>query len=234
MAFAKAAPELSFAQSKNCMIIQFFNLLYRGMPITPKRTRIEDLRRSELIAAAHRVFMRYGLGGMTTARICHEAGMSPGILAYYFKGKEDVLFAMVRLNNRLLMEDVVVRLKAATTRWERLLAIVEGNFPVSVYEPAVANAWLSVVAASANTPRYAKLQRIFYRRLRSNLGSAFAGVLSPERFDLQARVISGLIDGLWLQRAANEAPERDAVVRLILATVSAHLSERERHSMQSA
>jgi transcriptional repressor BetI len=204
------------------------------MATAPKRTRIEDLRRTELIAAAHRVFMQHGLGGMTTARICHEAGMSPGILAYYFKGKEDVLFAMVRLNNRLLMEDVVVRLGAATTRWQRLLAIVEGNFPASVYEPAVANAWLSVIAASATNPRYAKLQRLFYRRLRSNLGSVFKGVLPDERFDLLARVISNLIDGLWLQKAANEAPTRDAVVHLILATVTALLTEDELLRLQSA
>jgi hypothetical protein len=98
----------------------------------------------------------------------------------------------------------------------------------------VANAWLSVIAASATNPRYAKLQRLFYRRLRSNLGSVFKGVLPDERFDLLARVISNLIDGLWLQKAANEAPTRDAVVHLILATVTALLTEDERLRLQSA
>jgi TetR/AcrR family transcriptional regulator, transcriptional repressor of bet genes len=203
------------------------------MTPAPKRTRIEDIRRSELIAAAHRVFMVHGLGGMTTARICREAGMSPGILAYYFKGKEDVLFAMVRMNNRLLMEDVVVRLTTARSRWERLLAIVEGNFPVAVYEPNVANAWLSVVAASSSDPRYAKLQQLFYRRLRSNLGSVFTGILSADQFDRVARVISTMIDGLWLQKAANEAPDRDRVVGLVLTTVSALLSDEARLRLQS-
>ena len=199
----------------------------------PKRTRIEDLRRAELIAAAHRVFMVYGLTGLTTARICAEAGMSAGILAYYFKGKEDVLFAMVRLNNRLLMEDVVTRLNAARTRWERLLAIVEGNFPEPVYTPTVANAWLSVVAASATTPRYAQLQRLFYRRLRSNLASVFAGTLPPDRTESLAQVISGLIDGLWLQKAAQQAPGRNAAVALILDTVTALLTKDERLRLQS-
>ena len=199
----------------------------------PKRTRIEDLRRAELIAAAHRVFMVHGLTGLTTARICAEAGMSPGILAYYFNGKEDVLFAMVRLNNRLLMEDVVTRLHAARTRWERLLAIVEGNFPEPVYTPTVANAWLSVVAASATTPRYAQLQRLFYRRLRSNLASVFAGTLPPDRTESLAQVISGLIDGLWLQKAAQQAPGRNAAVALILDTVTALLTKDERLRLQS-
>lgn len=202
------------------------------MNMHPKRTRIEDLRRAELIAAAHRVFMVHGLSGMTTARICSEAGMSPGILAYYFKGKDDVLFAMVRMNNRHLMEDVVRGLNAAPTRWDRLLAIVEGNFPRAVYTPAVANAWLSVIAASAVNPRYARLQTLFYRRLRSNLASVFAGHLPPARLAAVASVISVQIDGLWLQKAAREAPDRDRAVAQILETVSALLSEAERAALQ--
>ncbi len=203
------------------------------MAPTPKRTRIEDLRRAELIAAAHRVFMIHGLTGLTTARICAEAGMSPGILAYYFKGKEDVLFAMVRLNNRLLMEDVVTRLNAAASRWDRLTAIVEGNFPAAVFTPDVANAWLSVIAASATNPRYARLQSLFYRRLRSNLASVFNGHLPPDRSTSVSRVISAQIDGLWLQKAAREAPDRDAAVALILHTVAALLTRDERLGLQA-
>lgn len=202
------------------------------MNIVVKRTRIEDLRRTELIAAAHRVFMTHGLSGLTTARICAEAGMSPGILAYYFNGKEDVLFAMVRLNNRLLVEDIVVRLNAAHTRWDRLLAIVEGNFPAKVYSPNVANAWLSVIAVSAKNPRYAKLQTLFYRRLRSNLASVFKDLLPPDRVSNIAQVVSSMIDGLWLQKAADEAPGRDAAVTLIVQCVTALLTEGERSRLK--
>lgn len=202
------------------------------MNIVVKRTRIEDLRRTELIAAAHRVFMTHGLSGLTTARICAEAGMSPGILAYYFNGKEDVLFAMVRLNNRLLVEDIVVRLNAAHSRWDRLLAIVEGNFPAKVYSPNVANAWLSVIAVSAKNPRYAKLQTLFYRRLRSNLVSVFKSHLPSDRVASIAQVVSSMIDGLWLQKAAQEAPDRDAAVALILRCVTALLTEEELRRLQ--
>jgi TetR/AcrR family transcriptional regulator, transcriptional repressor of bet genes len=198
------------------------------MQFQVKRTRIEDLRRGELIAAAHRVFMRHGLGGMTTARICAEAGMSPGILSYYFKGKEDVLFAMVRLNNRLLMEDVVVRLGAAQTRWQRFLAIVEGNFPAGVYERNVASAWTSVVAASAGNARYARLQAVFYRRLRSNLGSVFTGVLGDARFALMQRTVSSLIDGLWLRKSTGDTLGREDAVAVLVAVVESLLSEDER------
>jgi len=204
------------------------------MDTTFKKTRIEDIRRSELISAAHRVFMVHGFGGMTTARICREAGMTPGILGYYFKGKEDVLFAMVRLNNRIMMEDVLVRLRQAHTRWDRLLAIIEGNFPASVYEVNVAGSWLSFVSASASNPRFARLQRLFYRRLRSNLASVFAGHLPEGRFDHIAHVISAMIDGIWLQKATDEAPDRDRAVEIILTAVIALLTEGEHQRLQTS
>jgi transcriptional repressor BetI len=200
----------------------------------PVRTRIEDLRRKELIEAAHRVFMQHGLSGMTTKRICEAAGMSPGILSYYFKGKEDVLFAMVRLNNRLLMEEVVKGLHRATTRWERLEAIIIGNFPTDLFEPNVANAWLSVCAASSTNARYARLQRVFYSRLQSNLASVFGGILPPDRFELVALALGSVIDGLWLRRATGEHLPPDAAIALVLTVAAALLSSAEHLALQQS
>lgn len=199
----------------------------------PPRTRIEDLRRRELIEAAHRVFMQHGLGGMTTKRICEAAGMSPGILSYYFKGKDDVLFAMVRLNNRLLMEAVASGLAAASTRWQRLEAIIAGNFPDGLFEPNISNAWLSVCSASATNPRFARLQRIFYARLQSNLASAFLGVLPEARFRQVSMALGSMIDGLWLRRATGEALTTQDGIGLVLSVAVALLTEDERAQMQS-
>ena len=72
--------------------------------------------------------------------------------------------------------------------WDRLLTIITGNVPARVHQPTVANVRLSVIAAFATNARYAKLQRIFYRRLRSNLRSVFRGVVSEQRFAVPARV----------------------------------------------
>ncbi|GLS86274.1 transcriptional regulator BetI [Cypionkella aquatica] len=198
------------------------------------RTRIEDLRRRELIEAAHRVFMQHGLGGMTTKRICEEAGMSAGILSYYFKGKEDVLFAMVRLNNRVLMEAVATGLAQATTRWGRLEAIIAGNFPEGLFEPNIANAWLSVCAASSTNIRYVRLQRIFYARLQSNLASVFRDVLADARFKQIALALGTMIDGLWLRRATGEALISTDCTALVLSVAVALLTEAEQAQLQAA
>lgn len=193
----------------------------------PRRARIEDIRRTELVQAAHRVFLEYGLAGLTTARICQEAGMSPGILAYYFKGKDEVLFGMVRHNNRVLMEDIIARLRVAETPWERFLAIVEGNFPASAFDRNAANAWLSVCAAAATNSQYALLQRIFYSRLNSNLASALEGVLDQGRLRDTALAIGVMIDGLWLRKAAGGKISRDEAVKLIVGYAEGLLSRDE-------
>lgn len=191
------------------------------------RKRIDEIRRAELIEAAHRVFLREGLQGLTTARICREAGMSPGILAYYFKGKDEVLYAMVRHNNRLLMEDVIARMRLATTSWERLEAIVEGNFPDHSFTRNVAIAWLSVCAATNINQNYERLQRLFYSRLVSNLASAFGGLLDKSRLKEASLSISTVIDGLWLRKAVGNEITRDEAVALVLRHLVSLLSEAE-------
>ena len=201
-----------------------------GKPGT-RRTRIEDIRRAELVQAAHRVFIERGLSGLTSARICEEAGMSPGILAYYFKGKDELLFGMVRYNNRVLMEDVIARLRRAGSGWDRFIAIVEGNFPAAAFERNTANAWLSVCAAAGTHAQYARLQRVFYARLRSNLASAFAGAVDRDKLDRLALGVGTLIDGLWLRKASGESIAREAATALVVAYAEAMLDEAERAAL---
>ena len=197
-----------------------------------KRTRIEDIRRGELIQAAHRVFRSHGLGGLTTARICAEAGMSPGILAYYFKGKEDALFQMVRYNNRILAEEVVIRLRTAGNPWERLLAVIDGNFPDQAYDQPTASAWLSVCAAATTNREYARLQSCFYRRLASNLGACLRPALATQPVQALILSIGVMIDGLWLRKSTGEAISRAQAVALVVAHLRAVLTQDEVAALQ--
>jgi len=180
------------------------------------RTRIEDIRRIEIIEAAHRVFLVGGFNALTTTRICKEAGMSQGILTYYFKSKDEVLFEMVRHANRHLMDEVVQRLRQASTSWERLAAIVEGMFPQAHYEPNIANAWVSFYAATAGNERYARLQNLFYRRMRSNLASALGDTLSSPELDRFSLGFAAMVDGLWLGRGQNESLEASEATQVLM------------------
>jgi len=52
------------------------------------KTSIEKIRRRDLVKAAYQTFLEYGLSGTTVARIGARAGMSHGIVNYYFKSKD--------------------------------------------------------------------------------------------------------------------------------------------------
>lgn len=184
--------------------------------IKKHKTRLEDIRRVELIEAAHRIFLQDGLRGLTSIRICHEAGMSQGILTYYFKDKEEVLFEMVRYANRLLMDSVILNLSQAKTRWERLIAIIEGNFPESKFDRNTANAWISFYAEAARNPRYASLQRLFYKRLRSNIISALSPLVTKDKIEYFVLGFAAMLDGLWLRRGHSNEDVTYMQARIIL------------------
>ncbi|MGV3548158.1 transcriptional regulator BetI [Rhizobium sp.] len=178
----------------------------RALKAKPKRqkTRIEDIRRVELIDAAHRIFLREGLKGLTTTKICAEAGMSQGILTYYFRDKEEVLFEMVRMNNRVLADAIVANLRMATNGWERLIGLIDGNFPAAHYDRPTARAWISLYAEAAHNERYARLIRPYYRRLRSNIAAILKPVMAVAEIDHFVRGFAAMIDGLWLRRGHSE------------------------------
>ena len=186
------------------------------------KTSIQKIRRQDLVRAAYRTFIDHGLEGMTMARIGQRAGMSHGIVNYYFKGKAELLDAVVRHANCLIMQEVAARLRRAQTPRERLSAIVEGNFRAELFNRETANAWTSFYAAVPNRREFERLQRAVYRRLRSNLMHDLTHLVDRARAEEIALGVSVWIDGLWLRRAlAGE----DLTAEQAIRTVNAYLDQ---------
>jgi TetR/AcrR family transcriptional repressor of bet genes len=165
------------------------------------KTDLEKIRRQDLVKAAYQTFLEYGLGGTTMARIGDRAGMSHGIVNYYFKNKDQLLNVVVRYANCLIMQEVIRRLKAARTPRERLSAVVAGNFPENLFIRETANAWASFYAAVPSKPEFERLQAAIYRRLHSNVIYDLKQLVAPVAAEEIAIGISVWIDGLWLRRA---------------------------------
>ena len=130
--------------------------------------------------------------------------MSQGILTYYFRDKEEVVFEMVRTDNHLLADEIVAHLRAARNGWERLIALTDGNFPAARYDRPTARAWISLYAEAAHNKRYARLIRPCYRQLRSNIAAILKPVMMTEEIDQFVRGFAAMIDGLWLRRGHSE------------------------------
>lgn len=199
------------------------------------RTSIEAVRRRDLIEAAYETFLEYGLGGMTVARIGQRAGMSHGLVNYYFKTKDELLTSVVRYANRTIMEEVRRRLRGLKAPRERLLAIVDSHFPVQAFNRATANAWISFYAAVPNNQAFERLHVIYYRRLHSNLIHDLRQLMPEEDAQRIARGISMLIDGIWMRCGVDpEGVSREAAVGLITHYLDSALPANEAPILDAA
>jgi TetR/AcrR family transcriptional repressor of bet genes len=174
------------------------------VPVT--RTSIEQIRRRDLIEAAYQTFLEHGFNGMTMARIGERAGMSHGIVNYYFKSKDELVSAVVRKANFLIMQDTARRLRAARSPRERVSAIIGGNFPHKLFTRDIARAWVSYYAALGHHEELDRMQKVVDVRLASNLLHALSQIVERERARLVTDYIAVLIDGYWLRHAKSSDP----------------------------
>jgi TetR/AcrR family transcriptional repressor of bet genes len=174
------------------------------VPVT--RTSIELIRRRDLIEAAYQTFLEHGFNGMTMARIGERAGMSHGIVNYYFKSKDELVSAVVRKANFLIMQDTARRLRAATSPRERVSAVIAGNFPDKLFTRDIARAWVSYYAALGQHRDLDRMQRVVDERLARNLMHALKQIVDQEQAKRVADYIAVLIDGYWLRHTKSHDP----------------------------
>lgn len=93
-------------------------------------------RRQQLIEAAMRSIAEHGLARKTVARVAEEAGLSQGIMNFYFEGKHALLFATLEY-----VESEFQRVRrekkrgAAKAPEAQLDAIIEATFDPAVCNP---------------------------------------------------------------------------------------------------
>jgi AcrR family transcriptional regulator len=88
-----------------------------------------DARREELVLAAWRVIAANGIDEVTIRDIARESGYSSGVLAHYFKNKDDLLAHALRLSHTRIRKryDAEVETPKAA---EALQAILIDNLPM--------------------------------------------------------------------------------------------------------
>lgn len=188
------------------------------------RTSIETIRRRDLVEAAYLTFLDHGMKGMTMARIGERAGMSHGIVNYYFKSKDELLSAVVRKANFLIMQDAVQRMRQARTPRERISAVIAANFPEHIFTREIARAWVSYYAMIGENPDFERLQNAVDRRLARNLSHALKQLTNEAAAREIAQSVAVLIDGFWIRHAkANGDMDSAAVIRHIEAFVDERL-----------
>jgi AcrR family transcriptional regulator len=111
-----------------------------------------DARRREFVRAAWRVVGRDGLDGLTTRAVAREAGWSTGVLAHYFKNREDLLLAAFRLVFEEAMDRMRDTLAAEPNPIRALTNALLGAVPVNTRQRTEAIVWFTFLGLAAGQP----------------------------------------------------------------------------------
>ena len=189
------------------------------------------LRRAEIVRATVRCLARDGYTRLTMKRVAAEAGVSQGILHYYFADKRAILTAALRavatgLNRRVALAQA----RGPRDPWSRLSAVVRACIDVALAERAVWAVFIEFWGEMLHDSRLRAINAEVYRGARTALAALVrdgiaAGAFRPVRSAEAAAVILALVDGISLQltfepetlRAARAAALVEETLRRYLA-----------------
>jgi len=167
----------------------------------PSRVSPESDKREHLLAAAARVLVRDGTAGLRIRDVAIEAGVSTGVVHYYFGGKDEILVEALRWATRAPV-DRLAELRSDGDHLFALAALIEVSLP----HPGVLHdeyvLWLEFWTAVSHQPELRPLCEelaIAYRDEWEHLvndgtaAGAFNPVASPS---IVAERLIAIVDGL--------------------------------------
>lgn len=164
----------------------------------------KDKRRQQLIEATQTVIARQGFAGTRLADVAHQAGVSYGVVSFYFKSKDDLLLATLQW---LADEYTQVWRKAVAEGGDepadRLRAIIEADFSTRIASEKKIAVWFAFWAESRVRPNYRKLCAELFNDYHWQVRSIVQELIDQYGYDhLDAHRITlginGMTDGMWL------------------------------------
>ena len=160
-------------------------------------------RREEVLAAVWRVIARNGIDGVSVRDIAAEAGFSTGVIAHYFRDKDDVLVSALQ---RVVAQESE-RITTGTSGLVGLAALrrsVEQVLPLDEQRSLEMTVWISFWSRAVGDPRLAGEQRRVYGAWRALVRRYFrealrAGEVWPGLDPyFAADSLTALVDGLCI------------------------------------
>ncbi len=172
---------------------------------TAKSTARTDAKTRQILKAARTILARRGYAGTTVSLVAAEAGVSRGLLHYYFKNKEDMLARVIDENmaaSVILVEDLLARSRNATEIADRLVEALQQLFKI---DPDFFSLFFEAEAAARQSPALASQLRTLYGNFRRAVQKGLQAAI--DRGDIAppipatglSAILTSIIDGLGLQ-----------------------------------
>jgi betaine-aldehyde dehydrogenase len=191
------------------------------------RDELEETRRSQLIEVTIDSLAEVGYVGSTLAQIASRAGVSPGLVAHYFRDKDGLLLAAFRTLARRVSRGAQARLALARTPRGRIQAVIDANIAPEEFNQRTGTAWLAFWGQVLHAEGLKRVQNVYQGRTLSNLRHALKRLLPAHEAHSLAAMIAAMIDGVWLRAALSNWQEADSegARALLTAFVDGRLKE---------
>jgi AcrR family transcriptional regulator len=177
----------------------------------PESSGTADQRRTQMVVAALEVISERGYADTRIADVAERAGVSPALVIYYFKTKDQLLTEAIRYYEEswyVVGQRRMARLPTAAAQLEEIVAM---NC-LSEADPAPGSSWqlwLDFWAQAARNAEVASVRRKSDDRWRDQISSVvLAGQAAGEFRNVDpvsfAIALSSLLDGLTIQIALED------------------------------
>ncbi len=174
-------------------------------------TANQEQRRSQLVQATIRILARHGLSNTTLAKVAQDAGLSPGIVNFYFTSKDQLLLAVLKtLSDEFMgkLEDAIAA--SGNDPGANLEALIEAMLAADLSDPDKVAVWYAFWGEARARSDYLKAcgerDEAYHKALLAlcrQLGEA-----APEghRIDPDAVTLAllGLLDQFWQEIMARQ------------------------------
>lgn len=171
-----------------------------------------------ILAAAGRVLAAEGYGGATVARVAEEAGVSRGLLHYYFESKEDLVARVLRRN----VGESVAMLRAITDSvagpTEFAAELTGALRAIAARDPAMFTVLAEGLSASRRSDLIGQELTALHGQFADAFEEAFRGWVERGRMpdDVPLRglavLLTAMVDGLGLDLVAVKGLAEEDVV----------------------
>ena len=163
-----------------------------------------NLRRAQLTRAAYKVVGEKGYNEFTIKDIAVEAGLSTGLVHYYFKNKEELLFTLLKEMNTNLKDNLNKALTVLEEPEDKLLAFCDEAFDLLNKEKAYFSVIIDFWGQISRNKRIRQANIKLFQSYRDEITAilkegAAKGVFMAVDVQLTSVIIVSLIQGTIIQ-----------------------------------
>ena len=167
--------------------------------------RNPDNKKQQILMAVRNLLPQNGYAATTISQIATEAGVSRGLLHYYFKSKDELLAQTVRENVAVSAKLAEIIFKEGETVDDLVVGITDGLRHMLEQNPDFFHlffeSWAIARQSDTINNELSQLYRQFKEAIYRGLEHAVQrGVIAPKMpLDRLASVLTSIIDGMGLQ-----------------------------------